>query len=119
MKNFAYFDKETNVYPFALAFFMFRAGDHKLAIEFLSKPNNADEVIKFGELYKKYFVDFGESVPRDSSMAFFSSYENDNSFLKTADIYRDGLIRLMIGSVYHPDNESAFWEILLPSELET
>lgn len=78
---------------------MFRSGAHELAIEFLTRKDNVEEVRRFGELYKEYFVDHAQSIPRDLSLKFY------NSFTNSKEMYRDALISLMIGSIYHPVNE--------------
>lgn len=38
--EYVYLDERNQNYPFGVAFFMYRAGDHKLAIEYLLKSNH-------------------------------------------------------------------------------
>lgn len=38
------FDGELNNFPYAMVFFMFRAGAHQTALDFLSRPGNLLEV---------------------------------------------------------------------------
>ena len=53
--NYVYRDDKVQHYPFANAFFMFRSGKHKLAIDYLKLDYQDDRVQRFGDVYSDYF----------------------------------------------------------------
>ena len=119
MKDFVYFDLDTSSWPYALAFFMFRAGAHNEAVEYLLSPSNSQEVKDFGSLYGRYLKDLGTSASLDDVAGFLNDY---NMYLESSiskDMYRDALVNLMTGNSYSLINETVFWENLIPHELET
>jgi len=55
-RDFVYYDIENNTRPYALAFFMFRAGAHNDAVEFLEQYPEGHDVRSFAELYRRYIL---------------------------------------------------------------
>lgn len=48
---------------------MFRAGAHKIALDFLSRTENPEEVQNFKTFYNKYY-EFNESIPLEDISGF-------------------------------------------------
>jgi hypothetical protein len=66
--NNTLYDDSTGIFPSALAFFLFQAGLHSEAIDFLNKyPNRGSQLngqmTNFGKLYARYVNDYGKSIP--------------------------------------------------------
>lgn len=117
VKDHIHVDSQTDSCPFAIAFFMFRAGEHQLAIDYLQKPIHEEPVQMFAKYYQQYYQVFNGCIPQDK-ITIFSS-ECDSAFRGILDMYKDALISLMIGSNFRPNNERLFWDYLMPQELET
>ena len=88
-------DSQTDSCPFAIAFFMFRAGEHQLAIDYLQKPVNEESVQLFATFYQQYHQVFNGTIPQDQIVRF--QRECDNAFRAVRDMYKDALISLMVG----------------------
>ena len=115
-QQYLYQDPVTpNLYPFAVAFFLFRSGQHSLAIDYL-KASPSEEVRAFGELYRRWYYDYGMNVPRSLIQQFYNEAERLIPSVK--DMYKSVLTHLMIGCQYTPANQTMFYEHLLPYELE-
>ena len=56
-ENYIYYHHETQTFPFGVAFFMFRTGQHDHAIRYLEQFPD-DRVRKFGSMYKKYLKEY-------------------------------------------------------------
>ena len=95
------FQDSNSTYPFAVAFFMFRAGQHTIAIDYLRASPNP-EVQRFGEQYRKWLSDYGQCVPTSSITQFYQDCEKLIPTVK--DMYKSALTYIMIGCQYTPLN---------------
>lgn len=69
MSNFAIFDDQANTFPFGVAFFMFRSGIHKTAIEYLRKFDNST-MKDFADLYDEYISKYNQNIPPSQILSF-------------------------------------------------
>lgn len=101
-----------------MAFFMFRAGAHSDAVEFLEQYPEGHEVRSFSTLYRRYLMN--PSPSEDEISEFQKEYDRRiHDVSRVKDMYREALVNLMTGNGHELTNERAFWEILVPTELET
>ena len=116
--KYVLYDDVRGTHPFAVAFFMFRAGQHQLALDYLSHPDNSQDVISFAQnVYKVYWQVFNMSIPKEKVAAFCTEY--DREFGRIHDIYKEALFNLMIGSNFKTYDDEVFWNALIPSDLES
>lgn len=95
MRTYVYQNEETSAFPFGVAFYMFRTGAHKTAIQYLAQFNN-DKIKRFSELYNEYFEKHRQSLPSNEIKAFYTRCKIATD--EFADMYKDAMICLMIGT---------------------
>lgn len=108
---------DTNSWPFAQTFFMFRAGGHSDAIEYLDQFPEGHDAKIFGSFYRRYLLEPTPSL--DEIAGLLQDYSRVQDSSSCQDMYRDALINLMTGNAHPLPNETLFWEVLVPPELET
>ena len=55
---------------------MFHAGQHQLAIDYLSASGNLQDVIEFGQtVYKTYWQKYSQSIPKEDLNQFVSDFD--------------------------------------------
>ena len=108
---------EASTWPYALAFFMFRAGAHSEAVEYLDQFPEGHDVKQFASLYRRYLLDQTPSL--DDIAGFLQYYSRIQDTSISRDMYRDALVNLMTGNAHPLPNEKLFWDVLIPQELET
>lgn len=107
-------DDSTGQFPSAITFFLFQAGLHSEALDFLSKypskygPSQlATNITSFGKLYSKY-LDSGKCIRQSLIPSFISDYERLGI---PNDMFLEALVHLMTGQVYREDT---FVNVMLP-----
>ncbi|CDW81994.1 UNKNOWN [Stylonychia lemnae] len=113
---YIFYHDETQTYPFGVAFFMFRTGQHDHAIRYLEQFPD-DQVKKFGNMYKRYYKEYEKLIMRSQVEAFQRQCQVITTGIN--DLYLEALISLMIGSKFQCQDEQIFYEVLTGYELET
>ena len=111
-------DNATGIFPFAVAFYMFRCSLHDFAINYLCNYNH-ESVQGFGILYKQYFKDYKESVPKAMIEDFFKQSNKIDLDNNSIDLFKEALTHLMIGNNFKSINEEVFWTKLVGGDLDT
>jgi hypothetical protein len=97
---------------------MFHAGQHQLAIDYLSASGNLPEVIDFAKnVYQTYWQKYSSSIPKEVLNQFTTEFDRQYGGLN--DIYKEALFSLMIGSKISTVDNDAFWNFLIPDSIES
>jgi hypothetical protein len=76
-------------------------------------------VKEFGLVYKDYYSKYSCRIPRSYIDGFYKKSQAIVLENGIVDLYKEALEHLMIGCVFHPQDETIFWQLFVNSELET
>lgn len=105
-RNYVYHDEDTDTMPFAIVFFMFRAGAHQAALDFLERAPASSPAKSLAPLYRAFFKTHGRTLPQGDIAQFLRDCEG--AFRQSParhDLYLDALVHLMVGSNFKPASE--------------